>query len=66
MEDSCLREFRGYINDNLQYTFPLHWVDEIEWQNDGILVKYYDELDERNRIYNSVITEIKVTRISIK
>lgn len=26
----ALREFRGYLNEKLLYTFPLHWVDNIK------------------------------------
>ena len=65
MED-YLREFRGYVNGSLQYTFPLHWIDEILCCNNMILVRYYDETLKSNRLSNTEITEIKVDYINIK
>lgn len=65
MED-YLREFRGYVNGTLQYTFPLHWIDEILCCNNMILVRYYDETLKSNRLSNTEITEIKVDYINIK
>ena len=65
MED-YLREFRGYVNDTLEYTFPLHWIDEILCCNNKILVRYYDEMLESNRLNNTEITEIEVDYINIK
>ena len=65
MED-YLREFRGYVNGILQYTFPLHWIDEILCCNNMILVRYYDETLKSNRLSNTEITEIKVDYINIK
>lgn len=65
MED-YLREFRGYVNGTLEYTFPLHWIDEILCCNSKILVRYYDEMLESNRLDNTEITEIEVDYINIK
>lgn len=65
MED-CLREFRGYVDGILKYTFPLHWIDEILYHNNKILVRYYDEMLECNKFNNTKITEIEVDYISIK
>lgn len=62
-----LRELRGYLNDNLVCSFPLHWVDEIICCDDGtMIVNYYDELDEENRDYNSKVTTIELNYINIK
>ena len=38
-----IREFRGYRNGELMYTFPLHWVDSIDITEDGMEVNYFDE-----------------------
>ena len=38
------REFRGYLNGNLLYTFPLHWVDNIKVKGDVMFVSYFDEM----------------------
>lgn len=65
MED-YLREFRGYVDGILKYTFPLHWIDEILCCNNKILVHYYDEMLESNRFNNTEITEIEVDYIDIK
>ncbi len=65
MED-YLREFRGYIDGTLKYTFPLHWIDKILCCNNKILVRYYDEMLESNRFNNTEITEIEVDYIDIK
>lgn len=65
MED-YLREFRGYVDGILEYTFPLHWIDEILYHNNKILVRYYDEMLECNKFNNTKITEIEVDYISIK
>ena len=65
MED-YLREFRGYVNGTLKYTFPFHWVDKILCRNNKILVRYYDEMLESNRFNNTEITEIEVDYINIK
>ena len=32
-----IKEFRGYFNGTLLYTFPLHWVDNIKLK-DNIIV----------------------------
>lgn len=65
MED-YLREFRGYVNGTLEYTFPLHWIDEILCCNNKILIRYYNEMLESNRLDNTEITEIEVDYINIK
>jgi len=40
-----LREFRGYLNGILSYTFPLHWVDSIKVK-DGLMMEIQvDEID---------------------
>lgn len=65
MED-YLVEFRGFVNGTLKYTFPFYWVDEILCRNNKILVRYYDEMLESNRLNNTEITEIEVDYINIK
>lgn len=54
------REFRGYVNDNLLYTFPLHWVDYIKHTPNSIEVGYYDETN------NDELTIINLDFINIK
>lgn len=58
-----LREFRGYLNGALNYTFPLHWIDRIEViSNNKMKVIYYDDIDE----YCENPIEIIVDYIDIK
>ena len=38
MED-YLREFRGFVDGILEYTFPLHWIDEILYHNNILYEK---------------------------
>lgn len=62
-----IREFRGYLDGILKYTFPLHWVDEIiSCYNGVMIVRYYDETEEENKESNTKITEIEVDYINIK
>lgn len=62
-----IKEFRGYVDGELKYTFPLYWVDEIIPCFGGTaLVKYYDETKEENKESNTTITKIEVDYINIK
>ncbi len=56
-----LREFRGYLNGRLLYTFPLHWIDNIKVKDGVMVVSYYDEMQ-----YKDPLVEIRVDDIDIK
>ena len=55
------REFRGYLNGRLLYTFPLHWVDNIKVKDGVMIVSYYDEMQDKDPL-----VEIRVDEIDIK
>ena len=55
------REFRGYLNGRLLYTFPLHWVDNIKVKEGVMIVSYYDEMQDKDPL-----VEIRVDEIDIK
>lgn len=59
------REFRGYRNGILLYTFPLHWVDNIKVNGDVMIVAYYDEM-RYNPAKGHPLVEIRVDKIDIK
>lgn len=62
-----MKEFRGYLDGILRYTFPLNWVDEIiSCYNGVMIVRYYNELEEENKECCTKITEIEVDYIDIK
>ena len=61
-----LREFRGYVNGKLEYTFPLHWVDSIEPSGNGMLVTYDDETKYDTETGDIVFTEIYVDYSDVK
>lgn len=65
MEDN-LREFRGYLNGVLKYTFPFHWVDNIQCQGDIMRVTYEDELKYNPETSEIVLKTIEVDSINIK
>ena len=55
-------EFRGYVNNKLEYTFPFDWVDEMsvyENQIEVIYMNYEDNIQGK-------IDIIYVDKISIK
>lgn len=60
------REFRGYRNGNLVYTFPLHWVDNIKIKDGVMVVSYYDEMQYNTETKEEPLVEIKVDEINIK
>ena len=55
------REFRGYRNGRLLYTFPLHWVDNIKVKDGVMIVSYFDEMQDKDPL-----VEIRVDEIDIK
>lgn len=60
-------KFRGYVNEDLKYVFPLHWIYEIIPQFCGsALVRYYDGTKGQNKENNTELTEIEVDYINIK
>lgn len=61
-----LREFRGYLNGNLLYTFPLHWVDNIETNGKHMIVSYYDEMKYNPETGEEPLIKIIVDYINIK
>ena len=54
------REFRGYLNGRLLYTFPLHWVDNIKVKDGVMIVSYFDEMQ------CDALVEMQVDEIDIK
>jgi len=62
----ALREFRGYLNGRLLYTFPLQWVDNIKSKDGVITVYYYDEMQYNTETGGAPLVEIKVDEIDIK
>ena len=61
-----LREFRGYLNGRLLYTFPLHWVDNIKIKDGAMIVYYYDEMQYNAETEEVPLVEIRVDDINIK
>lgn len=55
------REFRGYLNGRLLYTFPLHWVDNIKVKDGVMIVSYFDEMQ-----YSNPLVEIRLDEIDVK
>lgn len=64
MED--LREFRGYLNGRLLYTFPLHWVDNITAKDSVIFVSYFNEMQYNTETGEAPLVKIRVDKIDIK
>jgi hypothetical protein len=62
----ALREFRGYLNGRLLYTFPLHWVDSIKAKDNVMTVCYYDEMQYNTETGEEPLMEIHVDEIDIK
>lgn len=60
------REFRGYLNGTLLYTFPLHWVDSIKVKGGLMIVSYYDEMQYNAETEEVPLVEIRVDDINIK
>ena len=60
------REFRGYLNGKLLYTFPLHWVDNIKVKNGVMVVSYFDEMQYNTETGLDPLVEIRVDEINIK
>jgi len=61
-----LREFRGYVNGKLEYTFPWHWVEDIRPCGKGMLVTYDDETQYDTETEEIAFTEIYVDYIDVK
>lgn len=61
-----LREFRGYLNGILLYTFPLHWIDNIKVKDGIMIVSYYDEMQYNTETGEEPLVEIQVDDINIK
>lgn len=61
-----LREFRGYRNGILLYTFPLHWVNNIKVKNGVMIVSYFDEMQYNTETGEEPLVEIRVDKIDIK
>lgn len=61
-----LREFRGYLNGKLLYTFPLHWVDNIKVNGSVMIVSYYDEMQYNTETGEEPLMEIQVDEINVK
>ena len=61
-----LREFRGYVNGKLKYTFPWHWVDSIKPNKNGMLVWYEDEMQYDTENDEPKFVEIYVDFIDVK
>ena len=61
-----IREFRGYIKGKLEYTFPLHWVDSMEWTPKGIEVTYDNEMKYDTENQECVFDTILVDSIDVK
>ena len=61
-----LREFRGYLNGKLLYTFPLHWVDNIKVKDGVMIVSYYDEMQYNTETEEEPLVEIQVDKIDVK
>lgn len=59
------REFRGYLNGILLYTFPLHWVDNIKVKDGVMIVSYFDEM-QYNAKTGDPLVEIRVDEINVK
>ena len=55
-------EFRGYVNGELEYTFPFDWVEEMSVYENQIEVIYLNY--EKN--IQGVVDIIYVDKISIK
>ena len=67
MAEYFLREFRGYVNGELKYTFPLHWVDRITVDANGkMVVVFEDEMQYDTENEELVFKTILVDEISIK
>lgn len=62
----ALREFRGYLNGRLLYTFPLHWVDNITAKDNVIFVSYFDEMQYNTETGETPLVKIRVDEIDIK
>lgn len=62
----ALREFRGYLNGKLLYTFPLHWVNNIKIKNNVMIVSYFDEMQYNTETGEEPLAEIQVDKIDIK
>lgn len=60
------REFRGYLNGNLLYTFPLHWIDNIKIKDGVMIVCYFDEMQYNTETGEEPLIEIQVDKIDIK
>lgn len=61
-----LREFRGYLNETLLYTFPLHWIDSIKIKDNVMIVSYYDEMQYNTETGKDLLIEIQVDEIDVK
>lgn len=61
-----LREFRGYLNGKLLYTFPFHWVNNITIKNNVMIVSYFDEMRYNTETGEEPIIEIQVDKIDVK
>jgi hypothetical protein len=62
----ALREFRGYLNGRLLYTFPLHWVDNVKVKDGVMVVSYFDEMQYNTETGLEPLVEIRVDEINIK
>lgn len=62
----ALREFRGYMNGMLIYTFPLHWVDNIKIKDGVMIVSYFDEMQYNAETGEEPLVEIQVDEIDVK
>lgn len=62
----ALREFRGYVNGMLVYTFPLHWVDNIKVKDGVMIVSYFDEMQYNAETGEDPLVEIQVDEINVK
>lgn len=61
-----LREFRGYFNGRLLYTFPLHWVNNIKFKDGMLVVSYFDEMQYNTETGEEPMVEIWVDEINVK
>lgn len=61
-----LREFRGYLDGKLLYTFPLHWIDSIKIRRGVMVVSYFDEMQYNTETGEEPLVEICVDEISVK
>ena len=59
-------EFRGYVKEELKYTFPWHWIDHIEPTEGGMLVTYDNELKYNTETEEITFDTIFVDYIDVK